>query len=69
MIAIGEVARPVRFLNLLFGVWLVAAPWLLNGYTPVARWNDALVGAALVMLSLRRGPVRERHGSWDRYII
>jgi len=26
----AEVARPVRFLNLLFGVWLLAAPWVLR---------------------------------------
>ena len=40
--AMAEVARPLRFLNLLFGLWLAGAPWLLGGATALAR--------------LRRGP-------------
>jgi hypothetical protein len=27
--AMAEVARPLRFLNVAFGFWLIAAPWLL----------------------------------------
>ena len=30
--------------------------------------NAVLVGAALVLLSLPRGPVRERYGGWTRYL-
>jgi uncharacterized membrane protein len=69
VIAIGEVARSVRFVNILFGAWLVAAPWLLHGFTPASRWNDMLVGAALIALSIRRGPVHERYGGWEGYIV
>jgi nucleoside-diphosphate-sugar epimerase len=29
--AMAEVARPLRFINLLFGLWLITAPWLLAG--------------------------------------
>jgi hypothetical protein len=69
VIAIGEVARAARFLNILFGAWLAAAPWLLTGFTPAARWNGVAVGAALIFLSLPRGKVKERYGSWQRYIV
>jgi uncharacterized membrane protein len=69
VIAIGEVARAARFLNLLFGAWLVAAPWLLPGATPAAQWNDVAVGGALLLLSLPRGKVTEHFGSWDRYVV
>jgi hypothetical protein len=31
IIAMAEVARPLRFVNVGFGLWLVAAPWLLSG--------------------------------------
>jgi hypothetical protein len=27
--AMAEVARPLRFINILFGLWLIVAPWLL----------------------------------------
>lgn len=29
--AFSEVARPLRTINMLFGVWLVIAPWVLDG--------------------------------------
>ena len=28
-----------------------------------------LLGAALIALSLRRGPIRERYGDWSRLIV
>lgn len=39
-------------LNMLVGLWLIAAPWLL-GYSlvPTAKWNDVAVGAAVVVLA------------------
>jgi uncharacterized membrane protein len=67
-IAIAEVARPVRFLNILFGVWLVTAPFLLAGFTPAAFVNGIVVGFALIILSFPRGKIRGRFGSWQPYI-
>ncbi|MBX9584614.1 MAG: vitamin K epoxide reductase family protein [Gemmataceae bacterium] len=69
VIAIGEVARAARFVNILLGAWLVAAPWLLAGLTAGVQWNGVAVGAALILLSLPRGNVKERYGSWQRYIV
>ena len=69
VIACAEVARSLRFVNLLFGAWLIPAPWLLSGTTKGTTWNDVVVGAALIALSLPRGTVRQRYGTWDRYIL
>ena len=68
VIAMAEVARPARFLNVLFGAWLIAAPWALAGESPAGTWNDIIAGAALIALSLRRGRVAERYATWDRFI-
>lgn len=68
MIALAEVVRALRFVNVLLGAWLVAAPWLLGGTTLGTTWSDMIVGAALIVLSLPRGPVRQRYGGWDRYV-
>ena len=72
VIAWAEVARPVRYLNLLLALWLIAAglPWgsLLTGATAASQWNDVLVGMALIGLTLPPGGVRERYGSWDRVL-
>ena len=67
MVALAEVVRPVRFLNVLFGAWLLVQPWLLGGGTAALTVSDLLAGVALIVLSLPRGPVRETYGGWDRY--
>lgn len=65
----AEVIRAGRFVNVLFGAWLAIAPWVLAGATPAARWNGVIAGVILVVLSLPRGRVAERYGSWDPYIV
>ncbi|ODT04561.1 MAG: dTDP-glucose 4,6-dehydratase [Gemmatimonadetes bacterium SCN 70-22] len=67
-IALADVGRVARFINVLFGAWVIAAPWLLAGATPAARWSAAVAGALVILLSLPRGPVGERYGSWERFI-
>jgi hypothetical protein len=69
VIAFGEVARPVRLLNIPMGVWIAVAPWLLSGGTAVSWWADPLAGLLLVALSIRRGHIEERFGTWNRYLI
>ena len=70
VIAMAEVARPLRFLNIGFGVWLIAAPWVLESASVAASWAGVLVGLAVVALSLPRGRLsREHYGSWDRFIV
>jgi hypothetical protein len=68
MISLADVGRAVRFVNVLFGAWFIAAPWLLAGATTASTWNDVIAGIALILLSLPRGPVGERYGGWDRYV-
>ena len=67
-IAAAEVARPVRYLNILLGAVLMAAPFMFDAST-VATVVSIVLGAALVVLSIRRGPIRERYGNWNRLII
>lgn len=69
LVATAEVARAARLLNLLPAVWLLVAPWVLEGFVPGARWSDMAASVALVALSLRRGRVRGRYGSWQPFIV
>jgi hypothetical protein len=48
--AMAEIARPLRFINLLFGLWLIAAPWLLVDRTADAAWNDVASGLIIIAL-------------------
>ena len=66
-IAAAEVARPARWLNLLLGAGLMASPFLFAGDRN-ALLVSVVAGAALMALSIRRGPVRSHYGAWDRMI-
>ena len=68
-ISMAEVIRGFRFLNVLFGVWLLIAPWALAGASTADRWSDTACGVALLALTLPRGVVREQYGSWNRYVV
>lgn len=68
-IAMAEAGRAVRFMNVLFGAWLVIAPFILSGFTTRALINGIIAGIVLVLLSLPRGRVRDRYGEWDPYIV
>ncbi|MDT3706214.1 MAG: heavy metal-binding domain-containing protein [Thiobacillus sp.] len=70
IMALAEVARAVRFINVAFGAWLIAAPWLLDGAgSPLAAWNGVVGGALLIALAIPRGPVKDSYAGWDRYVV
>jgi hypothetical protein len=70
VIAMAEVGRALRFVNVAFGLWLIAAPWLLSGAGSVASWASVVAGVVVIMLSLPRGPLsKEHYGGWDRYVV
>lgn len=67
--ALAEVARPVRFLNIVLALGILVAPWFLGGASLLARLNDVIAGALLIGLSLPRGSVRNRYGGWNPLIV
>ena len=70
IMAWAEVGRAIRFINIPFGAWLIAAPWLLGGIaSPLAVWNGVICGALLIVLALPRGRIKESYAGWDRYIV
>ena len=70
VMAMAEVGRTLRFVNVLFGAWLVLAPWLLDGASTLASVVGVVVGLAVIALSLPRGKRSDAHyGDWDRYVV
>jgi nucleoside-diphosphate-sugar epimerase len=67
-VAAAEVARPVRLLIVPLGLALAASGVLLGADLPTVVFS-ALVGAALLGLSIRRGPILERYGRWSRLLV
>ena len=68
VMAFGEIVRTIRMLNVLMGLGILAAPWMLTGDTEMSRWNDVIVGIALIALSIPRGRIEEHFGGWNRYL-
>lgn len=61
-VALWDVVRPLRWLNVAPALWLLVAPWILGYQDTVSTANS--VGAGLVALAsvVVRGPSRGRFG-------
>jgi uncharacterized membrane protein len=68
-VAWAEVTRTVRFLNVLIGLAIAVAIWFLPDVSLAARVSDLVAGVVLIVLSVPRGPIRDRYGSWDPFIV
>jgi hypothetical protein len=66
--ALAEVARPLRFLNMALGAALLITPFAYGADWP-ATVASLLCGVGLIALSLRRGRIRNRYGSWSKVIV
>jgi len=70
MNALADVARAMRFLNVAFGAWLIAAPWLLGGVgSSLAPSNGVICGVPLIGLAIPRGPIKATSTGWNRYVF
>jgi uncharacterized membrane protein len=67
-VAFAEVMRPVRFLNVLLGLWVVFTPLALSGASGLAVWSDVVGGVTIAALSLPRGAIRQRYGGLENYL-
>lgn len=65
---ISEVARVGRYTNILFGLWLAISVFIFNVDASNYQWVHWVIAAAVIVLTLPKGPVVEKHGMWDKYI-
>lgn len=64
-IAMWEVTRPLRWVNIVLGAWLLVAPWLL-GHGPDAAINSVAAGVVVIALSCVKGRNKHRFaGGWS----
>jgi len=68
VIALAEIARSLRWLNLLFAAALLVTPFVFGAGT-IATVTSIVLAIALAVLSLRRGAVTRRWGGWERYVV
>ncbi len=68
VIATAETARPVRFVNAAFGVALFVTPFAYGaGGAQIAA--SLICGAALIGLSIPRGPISNSYGGLNKYLV
>lgn len=67
-VAAAEIARPARYLIIPLGAALFITPFAYDAST-VVTFVSIASGGALIALSFRRGPIRERYGNWSGVIV
>lgn len=68
VIAMGEVFRAVRWLDVGLGIAIAIAPWAL-GAGLAAGVIGIAIGALVIGLSVPRGKKKERYAGWDRAVV
>lgn len=69
VIAIAEVGRAARWLNVPLGLWIAASGLVLGGMNLHASVACAITGVLIAVCSTPRGPVKDEYGGFERYIV
>ncbi len=69
IIAMSDVARSVRLMNVIVGLWLIVIPWTLDINHDVSFWSSILSGVAIIFLSIRKGIIGEKRGGFENHVI
>jgi uncharacterized membrane protein len=69
IIAFAEVFRSIRYLNIIFGLSLILAPWIASERALLGICNNIAIGILVIALSFRRGKISERYGAWEKLIL
>jgi hypothetical protein len=68
-IATSESARAFRFLNVLLGSCLLIIPFLFEDQGLYEEMNGLIAGSLLILFTIRKGPIYQSYGPWNRLII
>lgn len=69
VIALAEVFRAIRWINLLWGAGLILAPWFMQGSSSLIISNNIVVGFLIIALAWRKGKISERYGAFEKWIF
>jgi hypothetical protein len=69
IISWAEVIRAARFINMIIALWFGIATWIFAGASPFMSWHSSILAAIIIVLSIFRGKIKERYGSWDKFVF
>lgn len=68
VIATGEIVRIGRYLSILLGIGIAAGVWFTDDASTAYAATATVLGLVAAGLSIPRGKITERFGSWDRFV-
>ena len=69
VIALSEVFRAVRFVNIPLGLGLILVPCFLSSSPLVAIGNNSVSGLLVIALAWRKGKISQCYGAWENFIF
>lgn len=69
VVAMGEIVRSVRFVNILLGAWIGIAPFIFQEPVGPVMLNALGCGSLIILFSIRKGKIMNTYGSFDRFIV
>ncbi len=69
IIAVAEVTRAARFINIALALGIIVLPWLLGGVTVPSGINDLIIGVLIIALSIPPGKIMNAYGEWNSLIV
>jgi hypothetical protein len=68
IIAMSEVVRIGRFLNILCALWLIMALWIFGNPGGAVLWTQLAAGILLILVTFKKGIIKDEHGGYNQYI-
>ena len=68
VVSMSEPLRACRYLNILLGLAVAAGLWFTEGSTIILNVTGLIIGLAVAALSIPKGIIKEKYGSWSNYI-
>lgn len=69
IIAMAEVGRVIRFINFPFALWLIVSAFIAKNISTGIVVTIIAAAVVLVLVSLPKGKVTEKYGTFDKYIV
>lgn len=69
VVAMGEIVRSLRFVNIVLGAWIGIAPYLLHNPDETGLYNAIACGILIIVFSIRRGRIVHSYGGFNKYVV
>ncbi len=69
IVALAEVTRAARFINIALALGIIVLPWVFGGATLPSGINDLIIGVLIIALSIPPGKIKNTYNNWNPLIL